>query len=152
MRWCIPLFLIPQQRFDLPSAFHWLFSPVHHVLIQGLSRCPLFDGGAANRARHQPHHPTRFLTVFVNDILGPMPQAFLVSISAWRGSRANSQWSWALRRGMEESGLHSGRTTSSHLWWSLTSSRPAMLIWPEIIEVGLLVMQVAGGHRWSCSC
>uniref|UniRef100_A0A803R098 Uncharacterized protein n=1 Tax=Cannabis sativa TaxID=3483 RepID=A0A803R098_CANSA len=40
------------------------------------------------------------LTALANAIPGPTPQVLLVSMSAWRGSRAVSQWSLALRRRM----------------------------------------------------
>lgn len=52
---CVALSLIPEQRFDLAAALQRLFGSVYHVLVQGLPACPLFDGGAADRARHQPH-------------------------------------------------------------------------------------------------
>ena len=35
---------------------------------------------------------------------------------------------------MEESGLHSGRSSSSRLWWLLTPLRPAILIWLVITK------------------
>lgn len=82
--------------------------------------------------------PTRSLTPFANDIPGPTPHVFFVSMSAWRGSRAASHSSFALSRSIEGCGCDSGGTTpSQRLGFFDTPPRPAMLLCPDKMKICL---------------
>ena len=74
---------------------------------------------SAHYAQHQPYHPRTGLhgiIIGVEELTGGL----LVEPS--------------VDSGMKSQGLHSSGTTPSLLWWPLTPSWPAMLIWPKCIK------------------
>lgn len=88
-------------------------------------------------------------TVCANDIPGPTPHVWYVSMSRCSGSVATTHWCFALRRRIEGVAPYWSGTRPSHLSL-MTPPLPAMLLWPasKMMVLSLDLAAWVGWLRW----